>query len=508
TKILTGPIFEVTGVRDGSPVAGSLAIPFSLHGTDIHIDPVTGSDETGTGSPDTPFKTIGAARDAVRGSPYHRITLRPHAGIYSEDTGEGPWPVWTDEFEDIRGDGPSTEIWNLFPHDPSTMFLPSRTTNMSDFSIYSVNPITGITIENSQNTEYCRIFSDWMSDAAIGCKFKGYHTAEIFDCTMVCVSADYDFDESELYIHDCIFRSAGFVQNYVFTSNRVMNSATIGPIDIVQRPPNTVTDNVFMSSIEMRTAQVFENNISDSMLITTDTAYTITGNINRVSYAVDSSSAHVTFVNNIVIHETTDFPTAFGTALSASPQYINCIHLPLVMVSDDRNGFNGFASSFRIDGCITMLRQTGIDHGSCLETRNSSIYYNIQDNSACYNTSYSNLKNCPGATNLDTDPGYVGVGRINRIGDTWFADDTAAWEPDRYAGYYVNPNIYGNTDVYYCTGNTDTTIFLNNDPRGAAQPGDLFILPDVRLRRVADGFAFDSPLIDAGDPAEVDPDGS
>jgi hypothetical protein len=105
---------------------------------------------------------------------------------------------------------------------------------------------------------------------------------------------------------------------------------------------------------------------------------------------------------------------------------------------------------------------------------------------------------------------FVGTGYITDVGPGYFQDDTACWEPDRYKGIYVNPAILSSDELFYCWGNDETTIFVGGDPSEVAEIGDLFFIPDFRLRSTEDGFAFDSPLIDAGnpDPAWNDPDGS
>jgi len=518
-KEVSGPLFEITGCTGWAiPVklhgdwisgtdTGTTEIPFSLHGTEVHIDPVLGNNETGNGSPGQPFKTIGAGRDAAIGSRFHRITLRPHAGIYSEDTGEGPWPMWTDEFEDLVGDGPDTEIWNLYCDTIPYMWIFSRTTNVSDIAIYTnYLCVFGFKSQHAQDVLYCGIYSDLDSGHSIVCNCNGYAVVTLDNCELRAFSGEYNFEQSNFCLYNSMFSSASFSTNFVFVNNIVMDNATIGPIDLRACPDNIVTDNIYECGIEMRTGQIFERNITSAILAQTNEEYDMIANVHRGNY-VTSSSAKITYINGIGL-QTNEISMSYENWGGAAPSYINCSHISVIFNTQNDDGFQADHSSFDIDGCISMLTLNGIDHEACWKTRNSSIYYNLFDNSECRNTKYSNLLNCPGSTNLDADPGYVGMGHITAIGDHWFSDDTAAWEPGRYAGYYVNPSIYNNDHLFYCIGNTEDTIYLSETLDDLAQPDDIYVFPDVRLRRISDGFAFDSPLIDMGDPAETDPDGT
>ena len=128
----------------------------------------------------------------------------------------------------------------------------------------------------------------------------------------------------------------------------------------------------------------------------------------------------------------------------------------------------------------------------------------------CEKARYSDLQDCAGGTNMDVDPGFVGTGFISDLGPGYFKDYTAAWQPDKYKGLYVNPAIMTCQTPMYCYANDRTTIYVDGDPSTVAAIGDLFFIPDFHLRRMSDGFAFDSPLIDAGnpDPEWNDPDGT
>ncbi|MCD4654668.1 hypothetical protein K8T06_12145, partial [bacterium] len=338
---VSGPLFEITGCTGWAiPVklhgdwisgtdTGTTEIPFSLHGIEVHIDPVLGNDETGNGSPGQPFQTIGAGRDAAVGSRFHRITLRPHAGIYSEDTGEGPWPMWTDEFEDLRGDGPDTEIWNLYYDIPSFMFLTSQTTNVSDIFICSnFESVAGFRVNNAMNTLYTNIETVIESNHYLGISFRGYSTAEINNCKLRAVRDNYDFLGSSLYLHDNIFQNAGFSTNFVFVKNNVTGGGTIGPIDLRKWPENIVTDNVFGDGIEMRTGQVFERNITGAILAQTNEEYNMIANVHSGNY-VTASSAKITYINEIGIH-TKNYTESYNNWGGAAPSYINCSHISVV----------------------------------------------------------------------------------------------------------------------------------------------------------------------------------
>jgi len=497
---------ELSGSWTSGADTGTVSIQFSLHGVEMHIDPVSGSDKTGTGSPENPFKTIGSARDAAGGSRFHRVTLRPHAGIYSEDSGEGPWPVWTDEFEDLRGDGPETEIWNRYCEETTYMFFFSHTSDVSDLALQSeFRNVAGFKVWNGQDVVYDHIYSDLTYGHDVSGKSTGYTTTTLQNSELRTLLVDYAFLESTFNILNNTFDFVGFSTNVSLIGNTVIDGGTIGS-NLQPFPENVVTDNDFQYILTIRNAQVFERNHSNGVFIYTNEDFSITGNTNRGCFATVESNGKVTFVNNIGI-PCSDQGVSFQNVYSTAPSLINCSHVPL-RINDQHNGFFGDHGAFDIDGCLSMFCITGIDHEYCLETRNSCIYYNLEDNSDCVNTEYSNLVNCPGPTNIDADPQYIGIGEITDIGDRWFTDDTAAWEPGRYAGYYVNPNIFGNDELFYCIGNTEDTIYLSEPLEGVAYLRDRYVIPDIRLRRIADGFMQDSPLIDAGDPAQTDPDGS
>jgi len=200
-------------------------------------------------------------------------------------------------------------------------------------------------------------------------------------------------------------------------------------------------------------------------------------------------------------------PDAYGMYQSESSHvsYIHDILAPYYLHGSQ--GWQGFGSmmgsDFSLEGCVSLFSRVGAAWGAVSSCRHSVMQYNYYLEGGCHDVFYSDIAGCGGGDNLDVDPGFVGIGRITELGPGWFRDETAAWEVDRYAGYYVNPSVYGNEAPMYCLGNTEDTVYVEGDPRLSASVGDLYFIPDFRLRR-------DSALIDAGDPSAewLDPDGS
>jgi hypothetical protein len=511
-RAISGPVFEITGQSGwGVPVemygvwtdgedSGQIHIPFTIHGEDFYIDATLGCDDTGDGSPDAPFLTIAHARNRARGSRLHPVTLRPRAGTYSESNNGESWPLWLDEYEDLRGEGPDT-LLNNETMTSSYFIRPSRTGNMSDFSIETVGwsvratGLSGVEYRNLHNGYYL---------------ISGSRQLTAVDCDLQSITLSGYIPGSAALVKDNILNKTSSGGNTTYLNNH------IGPEEFMlyqhANPPhgylpgNIAMHNVITAPTIIRNHNVFTNNICTAVTVTSEVPYEISQNIAYNGFAVFESNATVTFVNNIGVPATGT--NAFGAIWSTAPSFHNCIVLPLRFSANGGNNFIGQYGAFDLDGSIGLFSGTGVDHQYCWQTRNSVLYYLSEDNSDCYNTHYSNLMNCPEPTNMDEDPGFVGIAHITDIGDTWFSDSTANWEPDRYAGYYVNPNIYGNNTLFYCIGNTSDTVYLMGDPRTVASIGDLFVIPDVRLRRIADGFAYDSPLINAGDPDVQNPDGS
>ncbi|MCD4654453.1 hypothetical protein K8T06_11035, partial [bacterium] len=518
-RTIDGPVFDVSGssgwgipvVLSGDWAAGSssgqIEIPFSLHGIEFHVDPVIGDDMTGDGQPDTPVKTIGKARDISRGSRFHPITLRLTSGTYSESANGESWPLYLDEYEDLRGEGESTLFLNeTYTH---SIIRPSRTSNLFNFNLRTSidNHGWGIRATCTENVLYSGLFSTPYDENGCGIGLIGRSILTLENCVLPGIgSQDYEPGDSLLI-------NNSHIENVLCTGSATLTNNIIGPdnFDIYQWedfPGNIVIQNSLLGTTELNNYNIFEDNICEILQITTNADISIVNTVyvDGGSLVLDSGGV-VTFTNNMGI-KTSSYALTYNVVTSNSPNYQNCISLPLICDTENKNCFSAWMSSFNLNGCIALFSDTGIDHDLCLQTRNSAIYYNRYDNSDCWNTQYSDLVNCPDPTNIDQDPGFIGISWISDIGSDYFTDDTAAWEPDRYAGYYVNPNILDNDNLFYCTGNSEDTIFVMGDPRGSAQIGDLFVIPDLRLRKISNGFAFDSPLIDAGDPTIYDPDGT
>ena len=508
---ISGPVFSVTDCSGwGLPAelygdwtdgehTGRLHIPMTLHGVDFYIDPETGSDDAGDGSPDAPYLTIAHARNQARGSRLHRVTLRPQAGTYSESTNGESWPLWLDEYEDLKGEGRDTVLYND-TMESGIYFRPSRTANLSDFSVDKIGG--GIQVLSPLLVTYNNLYSGYYG-------FFGHWrvTVENCDCDGVLFSGTIPGNDA-LAERNCIL-SGSSSGGAVFQYNEIgPNSFTLYQHENYPHghlPGNVAMHNVISAPTTIKNANVFSNNICTGVIVTTDVPVEISQNVTSTSMVSLDSNETVTFSNNIGIG--LSYSGTFGVTESRSASFRNCISLSMCLRQSGYN-FNGWLGGLDVDGCVGLLSSTGVNYRYCWQTRNSVLYYLSEDNSACINTQYSDLMNCPEPTNIDVDPGFIGIATITSIGENWFSDDTAAWEPDRYAGYYVNPNILNNKNLFYCIGNTADTVYVLGDPRVAAQVGDLFVIPDLRLRRISDGFAFDSPLINAGDPDVLNPDGS
>ena len=185
-----------------------------------------------------------------------------------------------------------------------------------------------------------------------------------------------------------------------------------------------------------------------------------------------------------------------------------CTHLSYTDKSRCYDMF--YYGAFSLDNSIGMFGMSGAYWPVVAWCRNSVLYGNYYDNGNCQETTYSDVPGCPSGTNYDVWPGFVGVGYVTEVGPGYIRDATAHWEPDRYRGYYVNPNVLGSEKLYYCVGNDANTLYVCGDPCLTSEAGDIYQFPDYRLRRVSGGYAMDSPLVDAGDPSWEynDPDGS
>ncbi len=361
------------------------------------------------------------------------------------------------------------------------------------------------------NVIYHSLYSHYEEENSCGVKIDGSSIVELSSCDITAFSSSSYEPGDNALVHDCILETSLVGGAVTFDSNLIgPKSFKLYQIENENEeyfPSNTAINNIITAPTEIHNVNVFTDNLCAGVLVETENDLSISRNVNIGNFATNESSGHVTYDHNIVTRMSGS-ATSYSCWWSTAPTFINCVSIPFVFYADFDNNWNASYCSFELDGCVALFSDNGVDHPYCWRTRNSVLYYLSEGNAACTNTHYSDLMDCPEPTNIDEDPGFVGIARITDIGPDWFSDDTAAWEPDRYIGYYVNPNIYGNGRLFYCVGNSSDTIYVMGDPRTAAAIGDLFVIPDVRLRRIADGFAFDSPLIDVGDPDELDPDGT
>ena len=503
-----GSAAELTGIWTDGTGTGTIEIAMSLHGRDFYIDAGIGNDQSGDGSPVNPLKTIGRGRDLSRGSRLHPVTIRPLAGTYSTASNGETFPLWLEEYEDLRGVGRNTIILNDTAENMN-FIQPSRTSSLSDLFFQSEAGPQGIKINSSSDVIYKDLYSIDEYGSACTINLYGSTRLRVEACEVGSINCNGSIPLSYLEVMGCNLYSSMATGSSLWTNNHFLELPT-GKLMLFQSddyPENTVIDNLIEIATEIHNVNVFTDNICAGVLVETSVDLTISRNVNIGNFATNESSGHVTYDHNTVTRMSGS-ATSYSCWWSTAPTFINCISIPFVFYADFDNNWNASYCSFELDGCVALFSKNGVDHPYCWRTRNSVLYYLSEGNAACANTHYSDLMDCPEPTNLDEDPGFVGIARITDIGPDWFSDDTAAWEPGRYAGYYVNPNIYGNGRLFYCVGNSSDMIYVMGDPRTAAEIGDLFVIPDVRLRRIADGFAFDSPLIDAGDPDELDPDGT
>ncbi|HPQ42002.1 MAG TPA: DUF1565 domain-containing protein, partial [bacterium] len=503
---------ELTGDWISGTDTGTFSIPFSLHGIEMHVDPETGSNDTGTGSSSNPFKTIGFARDRCRGNRLYPLTIRAHAGVYSNETNGETWPLYLDEYEDLAGDGTDTELSNRSLVNQPFIY-PGRSSNLTFFSVSNhVDTCYAIKAVSITGSEYHQIQTVPMQDQRAGIYIFGSSALSIHDCSIPAVSCGTYEIGDDVSINNCYLFCSMLVGNCVFENNYVDN--VYGEI-IIHKTPGSLSNSARFNIMKTLSRVTNVNDFSDNYCLgrgvyaTTNTSYDMARNVCvDAGFGLWESNESINLINCIALELGFENSRSYYSDTGPGWNCINCINLPFVYNMDAYSAFDALYAGFTVDGCTALFNRAGIDFYYCASTRNAVSYYNHRDASDCWNTRYSDMVNCPDPDNIDADPGFIGISTITDIGFNWFADNTAAWEPDRYTGYYVNPNIFNNDALFYCIGNTEDTIYVIGDPRTAAEIGDRFVIPDLRLRRIADGFAYDSPLIDAGDPAETDPDGS
>ncbi len=497
--------------------SGTIGIPLNLHGDDVHIDPMAGSDETGMGSPENPFKTLDHTVRYARGSRWMPVMIRPHAGTYSPSTNGENYPVYLSRHESIQGDGMDLTHLDNDGADQTILYTGPQTSIYDlHFRSTCIDYVTLLDIKFSTGEmKRCRFDRELDIPNNNGFWVSGDSDYQISDCIVNarCGMSTYYFDQiifENNYAYKLDQTSGQILNNHIgegglefgYVSNQ---ATTIAKNNLIERMSNdSGSGGVF----------VFEENIClCSLGCNPDAGSRITGNFflgtdNYSGISVGGSPDATAITHNIVIHmdkRSTSYLVPDGSAY-----FSNNIAVGIKMNSNMDPTYAGLFGVFALDNSIGLFTQTDLTWSNSYWNNNNIVYYIEEDSSQCTRAYYNDLEGCPEATNMDVEPMFVGMGHITRVGPGFFQDDTACWEPDRYKGMYVNPAILTNDEPFYCWGNDEITLFVGGDPSLVAEEGDLFFIPDFRLRSTKDGFAFDSPLMDAGnpDPSWNDPDGS
>ncbi|HPQ42034.1 MAG TPA: DUF1565 domain-containing protein, partial [bacterium] len=367
-RTLEGPAFEITGQSGWcSPVTlagdwtstegqGTLDIPFSLHGNTVHVDPVNGNDQTGTGTHGNPFKTIRKACYAAVGSRFFPMEIFLASGIYSESGNGEFWPIYLNEYENICGEGESTVLINETYR--STLIQSSRTSNLKHFSMMSFGDEQqeGIRVDGAQNVIFDDLHSPSWDDNGCAVWLRARAIATLANSELMWFRNEYYMPGDSIHVYDNNLESCGL------KGNALVTDCTIGPeLFFVKQeipyPSNTVENNIITGPTEITNQNVFENNICSGVLIETEVDFPIQNNVGRGNFVVNGSSGTVSFNNNIVVRDTCA-PKSFECWFSAAPECNNCISIPLLMVQSTSNNYSGSYGAIGLDGSVAIMGYT------------------------------------------------------------------------------------------------------------------------------------------------------
>ncbi len=499
--------FTVTWIASGA--TGTIPVVINLHSDGPHVDPVSGSDLTGSGTPEMPYKTITHALNSARGSRWSPLTVYAHAGTYSPSTNGENYPIWFGDWESLEGDN-----WNVILecHDDEIQELLLPGLGSDIISIHARTESTDMLLLircNFTNSTFENCFLERMDttvrDGALNIMGSGSYT--VSNCLIIGSSLNGDAFRSNHLIQNNMIYGTQYLSVGQFINNWVNDLDQAYYSDL--NDPMLISGNV----IELGRARTepgrFE--FSDNIVLLGSRGFAgEPGNRIVRNIALDGSfGLHGTGVTTS--HNITLSTRYAAGGYSGSGVYIdNSIAASLKPSLQQWAYYITLGGSFALDNCIGAFGVTGVFWAGTSWSNHGIYYHNLYGEYECHDAWYNDVRDCPGETNMVLDPEFVGTGIITALGPGYLEDSTAAWEPDRYAGYYVNPDAPNQDTQFYITGNDADTLYVMGNPGVAASVGDRFFFPDFHLRRIADGYAWDSPLIDAGnpDPMYNDPDGS
>ncbi len=501
--------YTVTWIASG--FSGVIPVLINIHSDGPHVDPVIGDDATGTGSPEMPYKTITHALNAVRGSRWLPLTIYAHAGSYSPSSNGETYPIWFGDWESIQGDGLEVTYLHNTNDLEDTIFTGFHS-NVRDIHI------------RSESDSIQAIILCYFSDSIIeNCTFereetgalhqqytisvKGSGSFRMRNCTNLGSGANNgDFKNNILLENNYI---SGY---YNLCSGRFINNYVS---DLSQEHYSYINDPMIISGNVLEygggRTEPGRYEFTDNIILTASRGFGGEGNNKVIRNFLQNGSFGLHGTGFTTSHNISLGTRSQMAGYSASGVYLdNSVAASMKPSLQPYPFYLTYGGAFSLDNCIGAFGATGVFWAGAAWSNHGIYYHNRWGEGECHDAWYNDLEDCPAATNMDLDPEFVGTGIITALGPGYLEDSTAAWEPDRYAGYYVNPDAPDQDIQFYITGNDADTLYVMGNPGVAAEVGDRFFFPDFHLRRISDGYAWDSPLIDAGnpDPAYNDPDGS
>ncbi len=499
--------------------SGTFNIPINLHSDTVHADPVLGNDTSGDGSPEWPFKTIRHAIQHMVGSRWIPTTIHAGQGLFSPSTNGETYPIYFLDYESIRGDGPDATILDNDGQELS-MLISGSHTSISDLHIRSTNEYY-----HAQLVEFRNCIGTLQNTVQTRVRFEGEDLylpgtyvwfpseVSIFDNTLHGTLGVYGASAAGSVMNNYFIGVYLGSPEYVAFNHCGVARMHIAADDIA--PPITIRHNEIDIMHETCYGYfIFEDNyVKQDDFYSRPTAQSkITRNVfkNTLVEIVDQPTPFAV-THNIMLSDRTAYPYPSFCGINSAVQFYNNAGAYLIRRFDNvklYGTFNSGASS--MDNCLAMCVSMDAYWDTAAWGRHGISYYNMMDSGLCERASYSDLPGCTLPTNLDVEPGIRGSGTITEIGPGYLTDDTAAWVPGAYRGLPVNPAILHSDRIFRCEDNDETTLFFSENPADVAVIGDVYFLPDFELRRMSDGYAYDSPMIDAGnpDPAFNDPDGT
>ncbi len=497
--------------------SGSMDIPINLHSDTSYADSSNGSDLTGSGSPDHPYRTIGRVVRQVEGSRWMPVTIRARPGVYSPSSNGEVYPVYFQDYESLEG----SEIGNTIldnDNQPVHLLVGGVRMSLSDLTLRSDNPerfrlveVRGIDseikntyqerdVEASGPLDYCTSIYFGSSAVVENNTFNG----SLFETGFSNANRISGNSFSKLYV------SSGSVSE----NHTGFGQFWFGAID-----PDTPLDVRHNEIEQMQNTcsgyyTFLDNYVKGGMFYTwgPDPRSQIVRNVMRnTDIAVVNQSIPFSVTHNLMYCDRLEYPYPSYWSTDSQVLYYNNIGVYLTRRFENVYMYSTFMSGvFSMDHSLAMATNIDANWNSAAWGRHGISYYNMIDSIDCERASYSDLPGCTLPTNLDVEPGIRGSGMITEIGPGYLIDDTASWIPGDYRGLPVNPAILRSDRIFRCEDNDETTLYFLEDPSESAEVGDTYFLPDFELRRITDGYAYDSPLIDAGnpEPAYNDPDGT